>query len=84
MSPKLTFFQGLWALIESENNEILILALTISIFSILVSYFIVTKQFKNRLKDKDERIEDLIKQRNLYEKHFFSQINKKRKTTAKK
>jgi len=61
------FVKAIWNILNSPNNDPIIVALIIAFFA---SLFVNIRNFLNcrtRIKDKDKRIEDLVEERNKFQ-----------------
>lgn len=72
---------GFMTLAKGPNNEPLIFGLIIALFGVLVGHCISLWQYKARLKDKDERIKDLVEQRNQFQEIVLQSKGIKRKSS---
>lgn len=65
--PLFNFGKAIWNILNSPNNDPIIVALIIAFFALL--YLNINNFFscRARIKDKDKRIEDLVEERNKFQ-----------------
>ena len=63
----LEWIKAIWYIFNSPDNDPIVIGLLIAIFSLIAAYAITSRSNRRLIAEKDERIEDLTKQRNKFQ-----------------
>jgi len=74
---------SIWNIFNSPNNDPVIAGLIIGLVAVLWANISMFRNFKARLKDKDDHITDLVSERNKLQDYFFKHMDMERKSTKK-
>ena len=77
----LQWARSLWEVLNGPNNDPIVLGLIIALSGILLAHGMALMSFRARLRDKDQRIEDLVDQRNKFQDLVLSAKGVIRKST---
>jgi hypothetical protein len=77
------FLKSLWQVLNSPNNDPVVIGLLIAVAALMISNVINFMSFRARLKDKDERIKDLVEQRNKFQDLVLQSKGVTRKSSKK-
>jgi hypothetical protein len=77
----LTWIRSVWAILNGPNHDPVVIGLLFGTAALLFSHVTLFLSFRARLKDKDERIEDLVGQRNKFQDFVLKAKNIDRKSS---
>ena len=77
------FIKSLWQIMNSPNNDPVVIGLLIAVAALIISHMINSMSFRARLKDKDKMIEDLVEQRNKFQDLVLQSKGLTRKSSKK-
>jgi len=80
----LDLFTALWAIFNSPNNDTIVVSLIIASLALIFSHVSMYLSFKRVLKEKDERIKDLVSQRNSFQEIVLAAKGINRKSSQRK
>lgn len=73
--------KALWAVLNSENNDAIVLGLLIACAAMLFCYWRISRQFRLHLDDKDRHIKDLAAERDKLQDAMLRQLGVSRRTS---
>ena len=77
------FLEALFNYLKTaSDNEYVMFSLILVCIMLLFNNWKISNAYKDRLKDKDEHIEDLVKQRNMFQEKLLNLIDIKRESTS--
>lgn len=79
----LDFFKELWALLNSENNDPIIVGMIAIMIALIINSYRCYRSCKKLIEAKDDRIKDLREERNKFQEVVLNQIGGKRKSSRK-
>jgi hypothetical protein len=78
------FIESIWEVINSPNNDPIIIGFIIGFSALLISSIRSHINYRKLIKEKDERIKDLINERNKLQNFLLKQKNVERRTSSQK
>jgi len=75
---------GVWDILHTPGSPEIAISLVFALGALLVTFVIVNRQFKERLKEKDIRIEELVRERNEFKDLLFEAKGIRTRSTKKK